>query len=109
MAQAYLNNRLLGELPLPPGHSLLLVCPQCGEGWARLVRGGLDTPTPWSVNLRGCPKHLEAYPGFHPGSLVYSHTWPGMPHELILAHASPAVLKHEFEMALRRAELPSCP
>lgn len=102
MAETFLRSRPLGPFPGKVfSHSWLLVCPKCGEPWARIVVEGADH---WNVLVRECDRHPHKGASHHPaGSILYSLNWAGTTEKLLLSYASSALLSHEFNNLLRGA------
>ena len=97
-ASYFLGNRLLGTSIAKPAwtdsegsdHSLLMMCPVCGEVWGRVH---YDFGIGWHAVTRNCIKHQTI--GDEAGSFI--HPWRKTFREL-----PPEVLAYELQLRLNR-------
>jgi len=99
MPTYFLGNRILGSSPLKwwddttlSRASWVLVCPTCGDSWARVV----DNPSDWLPVRMGCHKHPWATSDVG-GSFIFS--WLQRIDAL-----PPEVLRYEFELRMKEWE-----
>lgn len=89
-----LKNRVLATTPLAPmwsdtqmlTHSIVHICPDCGEAWGRVIVPG----TEWLPMRTACDRHKGWYPDlFYSGSFI-------PPWQRSLQHLPEPVLAYEF-------------
>ena len=82
----------------------LLVCPRCGETWARMWAGDLPSAAiTWEVYPQLCERHPPVHSSSFPGSL-FPGRWGfnGMRDPALFYHLPAELVQREFDLHLRR-------